>query len=254
MLAPLDVPVGFDGYSYGLRDITGQKVHLSRPKTFMEPFGTGDVIGMHISLPPAVKTEDESQQQQDTQGVFRDRIPIRFRGQLYFEQPDYTASKEMDDLMNPILPPQSQNNPSIPVPRPSFLALQNSFIHVYKNGVFQGSAFEDLLSFAPPASQLGGKDLDDGMLGYYPAVSVFRHGIVRLNFGPEFYCWPKELEGKGVRGMWERYEEMVKEDREWDEIDEREWEKDAATRMDTIVGEVVGAGAEIKELADDEWT
>src|SRR5271170_1590757 len=123
VLAPLDVPVGFDGYSYGLRDITGQKVHLSRPKTFMEPFGTGDVIGMHISLPPAVKTEDESQQQQDKQGVFRDRIPIRFRGQLYFEQPDYTASKEMDDLMNPILPPQSQNNPSLPVPRPSFLAL-----------------------------------------------------------------------------------------------------------------------------------
>ena len=96
--------------------------------------------------------------------------------------------------------------------------------------------------------------MDDGMLGYYPAVSVFRHGIVRLNFGPEFYCWPKELEGKGVRGMWERYEEMVREDREWDEIDEKEWETDAATRMDTTVGEVVGAGAEIKELADDEWT
>ena len=246
--------MGFDGYSYGLRDVTGQKVHLSRPKPFMEPFGTGDVIGMHISLPPTVKSEDESQQQQDKRGVFRDRIPIRFRGQLYFEQPDYTASKEMDDLMNPVLPPQSQNNPSIPVTRPSFLALKNSFIHVYKNGILQGTAFEDLLSFSPPASQLGGKDLDDGMLGYYPAVSVFRHGIVRLNFGPEFYYWPKELEDSGVRGMWERYEEMVREDREWDEIDEKEWEKDAATRMDTSIGEVAGPGAEIKELADDEWT
>ena len=34
-----------------LRDVTGQKVHLSRPKAFMEPFGTGDVIGV-ISVFP----------------------------------------------------------------------------------------------------------------------------------------------------------------------------------------------------------
>lgn len=249
MLAPLDVPVGFDGYSYGLRDVSGQKVHQSRPKPFMEPFGTGDVIGMHISLPPIVKSEENSTKK----GVFRDRIPIRFRGQLYFEQPDYAASKEMDDLMNPVLPPQSQLNPSIPVPRPTFAALKGSFINVYKNGVLQGSAFEDLLAFLPPASQLSGKDLDDGMLGYYPAVSVFRHGVVRLNFGPEFSFPPKDLEGRGVRPMCEKYEEMLKEDKEWDLIDEMEWEKDTAS-MDTTVRETVGLGAEIKELADDEWT
>jgi COMPASS component BRE2 len=247
----LDVPVGFDGYSYGLRDVSGQKVHMSRPRTFMPPFGTGDVIGMHISLPPIIKTEENNSSM--IKGVFRDRIPIRFRGQLYFEQPDYAASKEMDDLMNPVLPPQSQLNPSIPVAKPTFPTLPGSFINVYKNGVLQGSAFEDLLEFLPPASQLGGKDLDDGMLGYYPAVSVFGYGIVKLNFGPEFLFPPEDLEGRGVRPMCERYEEMLKEDREWDLIDEMEWEKDAA-RIDTMVGETVGPGAEIKELADDEWT
>jgi len=243
--------VGFDGYSYGLRDVTGQKVHLSRPRSFMEPFGTGDVIGMHISLPKSVKSENDSSTT-EKKGVFRDRIPIRFKGQLYFEQPDYAPSKEMDELMNPVLPPQSQNNPSIPVQRPTFPVIKGSFINVYKNGVFTGTAFEELLDFLPPASQLAGRDLDDGMLGYYPAVSVFRYGIVRLNFGPEWLCPPKDLEGKDVRPLCERYEEMLKEDREWDLIDEMEWEKEAA-RMEPSVGAPVATGAEIKELAD-EWT
>jgi COMPASS component BRE2 len=253
MLAPLDVPVGFDGYSYSLRDVTGQKVHMSRPRPFMEPFKTGDVIGMHISLPRQVKSEDESKEGIVPQGVFRDRIPIRFKGQLYFEQPDYTASKEMDDLMNPVLPPASQNNPSIPVQRPNFPVLNGSFINVYKNGVFQGSAFEDLLAFLPPSSKIGGKDLDDGMLGYYPAASVFRYGVVRFNFGPDYFFPPQDLEGRGVRPLCERYDEMLKEDKEWDLIDEAEWAAEAA-KMDVNVVQPVGPGAEIKELVDDEWT
>ena len=50
--APLDGPVGFDCYSYGLRDVSGQKVHMSRPKGFAEcDFVEGDVIGMEITLP-----------------------------------------------------------------------------------------------------------------------------------------------------------------------------------------------------------
>src|SRR5436853_5786333 len=115
---------------------------MSRPKPFMQPFGTGDVIGLHISLPPPTKSEDEPSESPSPAGVFRDRIPIRFRGQLYFEQPDYTASKEMDDLMNPILPPQTQNIASIttPISRPTLPTIPGSFIKVYKNGVFQGTA------------------------------------------------------------------------------------------------------------------
>jgi COMPASS component BRE2 len=247
MTAPLDVPVGFDAYSYGLRDVSGQKVHMSRPRPFMPAFGSGDVIGMHICLPPMPKKEGTSRD------VFRDRIPIRFKGQLYFEQPDYVASKEMDDLMNPVLPPTSLSNTSLPPPRPSFPTLPGSFINVYKNGVLQGTAFENLLAFLPPSSQLGGKDLDDGMLGYYPAISVFHTGIVRLNFGPDFFCPPQGLQERKVRPMCERYQEMLAEDAAWDLIDEMEWEADAA-RMDTAVGVSVHMGAEIKELADDEWT
>src|SRR5690606_26155653 len=51
--APLDTPVGFDAYSYGIRDISGQAVHMSRPKDFMnESLSVGDVIGLQIVLPP----------------------------------------------------------------------------------------------------------------------------------------------------------------------------------------------------------
>ena len=216
----------------------------------MPPFKTGDVIGLHISLPRPVKTEDDAREQK--KGVFRDRIPIRFKGQLYFEQPDYAPTKEMDELMNPVLPPQSQNNPSVPVQKPTFPTVKGSFINAYKNGEFMGTAFEELLDFLPPASQLAGRDLDDGMLGYYPAISVFRYGIVRVNFGPVWLCPPKDLEGKGVRPMCERYEEMLNEDKEWDVLEEMEWEKESAS-MEAQNAPPFTTGAEIKELAD-EWT
>ena len=49
--APLNGPVGLDAYSYGLRDKTGEKVTLSRPRAYGKPFCTGDVIGMYISIP-----------------------------------------------------------------------------------------------------------------------------------------------------------------------------------------------------------
>jgi COMPASS component BRE2 len=233
-VAPLDVPVGFDGYSYGLRDVTGQKVHLSRPQGFMDRFGTGDVIGMHISLPRILKREEG-----DTP-VFRDRIPIRFKGQLYFEQPDYIPSKEMEEYVNPVIPPQSQ-----PPAKPVLATLPTSSIKVYKNGIFQGVAFSNLLSFLPPSSQLSGGDLDDGMLGYYPCASVFRRGIVKMNFGPEFEFPAPE----GVRPASERWEEMRTEEAEWDLREEREWEGERV--RDTGLQGV--GGSEIKELADD-WT
>ncbi|KAL7417719.1 hypothetical protein BDY24DRAFT_432743 [Mrakia frigida] len=57
--AKLNSPVGLDGYSYGLRDKTGEKVTLSRPTEYLgKGFGSGDVVGMYISL-PEIKTEEE---------------------------------------------------------------------------------------------------------------------------------------------------------------------------------------------------
>ncbi|KAJ9099979.1 hypothetical protein QFC19_005796, partial [Naganishia cerealis] len=110
--APLNGPCGLDAYSYGIRDVTGEKVTLSRPKAYAElggkaGFGTGDVVGCLIYLPDQDEAGEEQQQQVgltanggkgtkvrkgsnvkdefDPSWVRRKRIPIRYKGQLYFE-------------------------------------------------------------------------------------------------------------------------------------------------------------------------
>jgi COMPASS component BRE2 len=101
--------------------------------------------------------------------------------------------------------------------------LPGSYIRVYRNGRYIGTPFEDLYAFLPPASKplpaLGGRELDDGTLGYYPAASCFKGGAVEMNFGPDWWDRPEEI-GEGVRGMWERYEEQIAEDVVWDLVDE----------------------------------
>lgn len=225
--ASLDTPVGFDAYSYGLRDVSGQKVHMSRPKDFMTSnasFGQGDVIGLEITLPSlslhrkvvegvynkAVDVSDDldPSASADTPNIIRDRVPIRYKSHLYFEQFEYHSLKDLEELMNPspvlsaitsnsntsvVPPPPSPNHPI-----PALRTLPFSSIKVYKNGQKVGTPFTDLLAFLPPASkplnQVGAREgLDDGMLGYFPAVSVFRGGCAEVNFGPDFWCPPSEL-------------------------------------------------------------
>ncbi|SPO46060.1 related to BRE2 - subunit of COMPASS (Set1C) complex [Moesziomyces antarcticus] len=93
--APLNAPVGFDGYSYGFRDKTGDKVTLSRPLPYGQPFKAGDVVGMYIKLPQPAPPQDEN----DPANIRRERIPIRYKGQLYFESLEYPRTREMDQLM-----------------------------------------------------------------------------------------------------------------------------------------------------------
>ena len=54
----LQAPVGYDKWSFGLRDIGGSKIHCSKRDDNWggEGFGPGDVVGCAISLPP--KDED----------------------------------------------------------------------------------------------------------------------------------------------------------------------------------------------------
>ncbi|TEA21788.1 Set1 complex component ash2 [Colletotrichum sidae] len=212
-----DAPVGFDAYSYGLRDVGGEKVYMSRPKAFFpegQGIREGDVIGLEIQLPserlqrkvlagqynPAVDAGlDDDGAKFEAPNIVRDRIPIRFKSHIYFEKIDYHTTKELEDLMNPSPvssgPSNSVEAPHPNHPVPALRTLPGSYIKVYKNGVDMGTAFTDLLAFLPPASkpqtQIGGREgLDNGMLGYYPAVSVFRGGAAEVNFGPDFWFPP----------------------------------------------------------------
>ncbi|KAI0599422.1 hypothetical protein F4775DRAFT_125494 [Biscogniauxia sp. FL1348] len=232
--ASLDAPVGFDAYSYGIRDVQGQKVHMSRPKDFFPPgedIREGDVIGLEIQLPseqlhrkvvqgqynPAVDLiDEEAEEAEEAANIVRDRIPIRFKAHIYFEKIDYHTTKELEDLMNPspvggggggggggsgASGTVTGNNrsgidkPNPIHPVPALRTLPNSHIRIYKNGVLVGTPFTDLLAFLPPASkpqvQVGAREgMDDGMLGYYPAISVFRGGAAEVNFGPDFWYPP----------------------------------------------------------------
>ncbi|PLW25653.1 hypothetical protein PCASD_24145 [Puccinia coronata f. sp. avenae] len=176
----LNAPLGIDGYSYGIRDKTGEKVHLSRPQKYGQPFGSGDVIGILLDLPKLRKPVDEDRN--DPARIERKRIPIRFRRQLYFESAEYPISKEMDDLAESALPAKlkakqephkatpatetlkkkslpgqkqvEDDNPSLPAvpsgPRLRPLpVLKDSKVTFFKNGISQGVAFQDLLDFLP---------------------------------------------------------------------------------------------------------
>ncbi|KAG1768290.1 hypothetical protein EDD22DRAFT_1001951 [Suillus occidentalis] len=213
--APLNGPVGLDAYSYGYRDSNGDKVYLSRPRHYGRSFRSGDVIGMYISLPPRCKPDPHDTH--DPAHIRRERIPIEFKGQEYFESLEYPQSKEMIALMD--FSNKSSNTASLPIrffkqkscvnkkpPRTRCTSWTDSYIAFFVNGECQGIAFEDLFDYLPlrttPASRKKEKDkkraregapqehkenpFDDGTLGYYPFISLFNYARVRLNPGPNF--------------------------------------------------------------------
>ncbi|KAA8906833.1 hypothetical protein TRICI_005072 [Trichomonascus ciferrii] len=212
--ATMEGPVGCDGYGYGIRDVGGDKVHLSRPKKFMdESFKTGDVIGFEITIP---------HRSSYTPNYFRDRYPIRYKGHLFFEVLDYTPTKPMDELLTP-LSVLKKKREGIDHFHPQ--TIPDSYIRVYKNGKDMGNAFEDLYEFLPPASKFNTpfdkRTFDDGQLGYYPTVSVFKGGVAKVNFGPDFDYPPKN---KLIRPICERYDEQIGEDVALDVIDQVDFE------------------------------
>ncbi|KAI8454131.1 hypothetical protein BY996DRAFT_6414141 [Phakopsora pachyrhizi] len=180
----LNTPVGIDGYSYAIRDKTGEKVHLSRLTQYGEPFGSGDVIGVLVELPDMKKPHPGDKK--DPAVIKLNRVPIRYRRQLYFESAEYPVSKEMADLAEKKI----SSKPIVSDPRSleaskkkagkeegdkekmdlkideneklsrldrynegdQLPILKGSKLIFFKNGVSQGVAFEDLLDFLPLSS------------------------------------------------------------------------------------------------------
>lgn len=287
----LDAPVGFDCYSYGIRDVAGEKVYMSRPKEFFpagEGIREGDVIGLEIQLPSerlhrkimegnfhplADAADDDTTPTAAAANIVRDRVPIRFKAHTYFERIEYHTTRELEDLMNPSMSASSTASTDPPHPNhasPALRTLPNSYMKIYKNGKLMGTAFEDLLGFLPPASkpmpQVGAREgMDDGMLGYYPAISIFRGGAAEANFGPNFAYPPPDYDPsstsqpscKRLRGIYERYQEQIAEDIVYDIIDEVDfWMQDAGdetgSSQKNTPQSLAPAREEIKELMEDD--
>lgn len=229
----LETPVGFDGYGYGLRDVNGDRVHVSRTKSFMPTgFKSGDVIGLLLTLPEAVE--------HDYTQLKRDRYPIKYKNQLFFEMLEYVPTKKMENWMNPkkggvsaiataggadpvanhILDGQSSWEPAV---------LEGSSIEVYKNGEYMGTMFSDLLDYRPPFSKFNASyyagDADDGLLGYYPTVSCFKGGKVECVFDKNEFTAVHDDIKKGmasgeIKSVGERFDEMIAEDVVYDCLDQ----------------------------------
>lgn len=231
----------------------------------------GDVIGLEITLPslslhqkvangvynPAVDLGDGfddalSTKDLDTDpyDIIRDRIPVPYKGNVYFETMDYVSTRAMDAYSDRTLSMSNLSShtsgpsaaiktaPNTNHPEPSLRTLPHSSVRVYKNGTLVGTAFEDLLAFLPPASapsKLAGarEGFDDGMLGYFPAIACFSGGIAEVNFGRDgFWCPPPHISNAGgaghaskpdpraSRAIAQRFTEQVAEDVVWDVIDE----------------------------------
>jgi COMPASS component BRE2 len=177
--ASLSGPAGLDGYSYGIRDKTGEKITLSRPRPYGKPFRTGDVVGLYISLPP--RREANPKDPNDPARIVPKRTPIQYRGSSYFEASEYLPSKEMAALMeNPdafkargslgsedclctksgVLvkntpgsgPSRKRPGRSLPSEKPvdtlrPLPTLPSSAISFFLNGEDQGVAFRDVYSY-----------------------------------------------------------------------------------------------------------
>ncbi|KAM6596593.1 hypothetical protein CsatA_007117 [Cannabis sativa] len=103
----LQAPVGYDGNSFGYRDIDGSKVHKAlREKYGEEGYREGDVIGFYINLPDGGNCAPQQPHM------------VWYKGQRYL----YAADSKED-------PPK---------------VVTDSEISFFKNGVCQGVAYRDL--------------------------------------------------------------------------------------------------------------
>ena len=269
--ADLDVNVGIDCYGYGIRDVNGEVVNRMRCEHFFpegESISEGDVIGMLITLPslslhkkvvegtydPAVDSDASMSKSESPASIniIRDRIPFHYKSDFCWQQSNVFPTKHLRDYAFNL-----KDTPTFGPPSPlnsedaSLRTLPESNITIFKNGVKMGTPFKELYTFLPPASRLANgtnnlglgerENADDGMIGYYPAVSCYGGGAVECRFeGPWWFGPPSQTEtGETVRPIGERFSDQIVEDVMADIVDEVEammvWggvDGDVVARMD----------------------
>ncbi|OQE81029.1 hypothetical protein PENNAL_c0042G06119 [Penicillium nalgiovense] len=265
--ADLDVNVGVDCYGYGIRDVNGEVVNRMRCEFFFpkgEAINEGDVIGMLVTLPPlslhkkivegTYDPADNSPPQPVATNIIRDRIPFHYKSDFCWQQSNVFSTKHLRDYAfnlkeTPTFGPPSPFNSEDATLR----TLPGSSITIFKNGVQMGTPFKELYAFLPPASRLANgtnnlgigerENADDGLIGYYPAVSCYGGGAVECRFeGPWWVGPPEKTEnGEPVRAMGERFNDQIAEDVLADIVDEVE----AMFTWGGIDGDVINNNTEL---------
>ncbi|KAJ5594576.1 uncharacterized protein N7459_000784 [Penicillium hispanicum] len=266
--AELDVNVGVDCYGYGIRDVNGEVVNRMRCEFFFpkgEAINEGDVIGMLITLPPLSlhrkiaegtydpaidgNGSDSRSRAPAAANVIRDRIPFHYKSDFCWQQSNVFPTKHLRDYAFNL-----KETPTFGPPSPlnsedaSLRTLPGSSITIFKNGIKMGTPFKELYAFLPPASRLANgtnnlgigerENADDGMIGYYPAVSCYGGGAVECRFeGPWWIGPPEKTEtGEPIRPIGERFNDQIVEDVVADIVDEVE----AMFTWGGVDGDVIG--------------
>ncbi|EDV22602.1 uncharacterized protein TRIADDRAFT_58997 [Trichoplax adhaerens] len=150
----LQAPLGYDKFSYSWRNRKGTRFHQSRGKSFSDSFSEGDVLGFYIYLP---RKEDGTLLPEN----YKDKVLITFKGFCYYEVRDNATEAEK-----------------------KLKELPSSKIILYKNGIRQGVAWENIFEGT-----------------YYPAVSIYKFAQVTLNFGPNFKFPPPDVEYQPISDL-----------------------------------------------------
>lgn len=190
----------------------------------------------------------------DLRNVIRDKIPIRYKNQLFFESTDYVKTTKPEYY--------SADKKETK----DYYTLKKSKLSIYLNGEYLGNAFEDLKQFLPPFSELQynekfyfgywkngealeekeqenitgnsgiskkkclilrNKYVNNNQLGYYPTISCFNGGtaeiITRIEDLKYFDKIRTETQAP-VKTLDVLYMEKIAEDIVWDIVDEIEEE------------------------------
>jgi len=103
----IQAPEGYDKYSYSYRDKEGTKFHQSRGAPYGASYGSGDIVGFFIRLPPSPKKDIEKKPET------ADPLPV----------------------MDVVPKKKEEEEPT---------RLDNSEIRFFKNGIDQGVAFSNI--------------------------------------------------------------------------------------------------------------
>jgi COMPASS component BRE2 len=172
--------------------------------------------------------------------IIRDRNPFLHKGLTYFECPEYTTHVDLGrptlNAKNKTISPETgkrydlvtETHPNHELPQ--LRTLPGSKIEMWVNGKYHGIVWENLFAFLPPASFIEKSsrtvtvngDVDDGLLGYYPAISHYTGGAVECKFnGPWWYGFENDGPARPhCRPIGDRYNEQIVEDFVSDLVDE----------------------------------
>lgn len=156
----LQAPVGYDRWSYGIRDIHGSKIHHSKREDKWGGMGfqPGDVVGFAICL--VDKDTNETKHEYGDDGGGGGGGPSSF----------------------------SSGGTSGSFKSRNAFVVQSNHIRFFKNGAPMGDFI------VSRGVKSGGEAFDNIQSGtYYPAISSYMGGTAQVNFGPHFICPPKGL-------------------------------------------------------------